>query len=142
MRKIKYAEIKNQVWLTIPQEDVMQNQDNMQSAYTDKCPLRYALDKIGGKWKIPILWELNLNNAMRFGQLKKEIHGITNAMLSASLQELILDGIVERVQYNEMPVRVEYSLTDAGKELFPILSQISKWGAKQQASTATLNGEK
>jgi DNA-binding HxlR family transcriptional regulator len=69
---------------------------------------------------------------MRFGQLKKEIHGITNAMLSASLQELIHDGIVKRVQYNEMPLRVEYSLTDAGKELFPILSQMSDWGAKHQ----------
>jgi DNA-binding HxlR family transcriptional regulator len=110
----------------------MQNQEKPQSAYSEKCPLRYALDKIGGKWKIPILWELNINDTMRFGQLKKEIHSITNAMLSASLQELIHDGIVKRVQYNEMPLRVEYSLTDAGKELFPILSQMSDWGAKQQ----------
>jgi DNA-binding HxlR family transcriptional regulator len=110
----------------------MQNQENAHSAYSEKCPLRYALDKIGGKWKIPILWELNINDTMRFGQLNNEIHGITNAMLSASLQELIHDGIVKRVQYNEMPLRVEYSLTDAGKELFPILSQMSEWGAKQQ----------
>lgn len=102
------------------------------SAYTNKCPLRYALDKIGGKWKIPILWELNINGTMRFSQLKKEIHGITNAMLSSSLQELIDDGIVERIQYNEMPLCVEYFLTDAGQELFPILSQISEWGLRQQ----------
>jgi DNA-binding HxlR family transcriptional regulator len=140
VRKFKYAEIKNQVCLTIPQEDAMQDQERTQFTYTDKCPLRYALDKIGGKWKIPILWELNINNTMRFNQLKKEIHGITNAMLSTNLQELIHDGIVERVQYNEMPVRVEYFLTDAGKELFPILSQLSEWGEQQQASTtATLN---
>lgn len=101
-------------------------------AYTDKCPLRYALDKIGGKWKIPILWMLNVSGTMRFNQLKREIHGITNTMLANSLQELIGDGLVERVQYNEMPLRVEYSLTEAGKALFPILSQITEWGKAQQ----------
>ncbi|MDO4260787.1 MAG: helix-turn-helix domain-containing protein [Eubacteriales bacterium] len=100
--------------------------------YTDKCPLRYALDKIGGKWKIPILWMLNIHGTMRFNQLKKEIHGITNAMLAGSLQELMEDGLVERVQYNEMPLRVEYFLTEAGTALFPILSQITEWGKEQQ----------
>lgn len=104
----------------------------IETSYSEKCPLRYALDKIGGKWKIPILWELNIHEIMRFNQLKKEIHGITNTMLANSLQELIDDGLVERVQYNEMPLRVEYFLTEAGKALFPILSQITEWGKKQQ----------
>lgn len=106
--------------------------NNLKTPYTEKCPLRYALDKIGGKWKIPILWELNINGTMRFNQLKKEIHGITNTMLANSLQELINDGLVTRVQYNEMPLRVEYFLTDTGKSLFPILSQITDWGLEQQ----------
>lgn len=101
--------------------------------YTEKCPLRYALDKIGGKWKIPILWELNVNGIMRFNQLKKEVHGITNTMLANSLQELMDDGLVNRIQYNEMPLRVEYSLTETGKSLFPILSEITSWGAEQQS---------
>ena len=69
---------------------------------------------------------------MRFNQLKKEVHGITNTMLANSLQELLNDGLVNRIQYDEMPVRVEYFLTDAGKSLFPILSQISEWGLAQQ----------
>lgn len=105
------------------------------TAYSEKCPMRYALEKIGGKWKIPVLWELNINGTMRFNQLKKEIHGITNTMLTNTLQELINDGLVKRVQYNEMPLRVEYFLTDTGKSLFPILSQIADWGAKQQENT-------
>ena len=108
----------------------MQNMPD--SSYTEKCPLRFALDKIGGKWKIPILWELNLNETMRFNQLKREIHGITNTMLSNSLQELIDDGLVKRIQYNEMPLRGEYFLTDKGKSLFPILKQITAWGMEQQ----------
>lgn len=108
------------------------NDELIQPSYSDECPLRYALNKIGGKWKIPILWELNLHEVMRFNQLKKEIHGITNTMLTNSLQELIYDNLIRRVQYNEMPLRVEYSLTDSGKELFPILSAITDWGMKQQ----------
>lgn len=105
---------------------------NPGSAYTEKCPLRYAMDKIGGKWKIPVLWELNLNGTMRFNELKREVHGITNAALSGTLQELIEDGLVRRIQYNEMPLRVEYYLTDAGKQLFPILSQLTDWGEQQK----------
>lgn len=103
-----------------------------ETSYTDTCPLRYALDKIGGKWKIPILWELNLNGTMRFNQLKHEVHGVTNAMLAASLQELVNDSLVTRTQYDEMPVRVEYTLTDAGAALFPILSELAEWGLQQK----------
>lgn len=108
------------------------NDEIKSNSYTEKCPLKYALDKIGGKWKIPILWELNINGTMRFNQLKKEIHGITNTMLANSLQELMDDDLVKRIQYNEMPLRVEYFLTDTGKSLFPILSQIVEWGLEQQ----------
>ena len=109
------------------------------ASYTEKCPLRYALDKIGGKWKIPILWELNINENMRFNQLKKEVHGITNTMLANSLQELIADGLVSRIQYNEMPLRVEYFLTEDGKSLFPILEQITDWGSRQQKNNSDNN---
>lgn len=102
------------------------------TSYTEKCPLRYALDKIGGKWKIPVLWELNANGTMRFGQIRREVHGVTSAMLSSTLWELIGDGLVSRAQYDEMPLRVEYSLTEAGESLFPVLSQIAEWGLRQQ----------
>lgn len=110
----------------------MENKEQRHEVYTEKCPLRYALDKIGGKWKIPVLWELNINGTMRYNQLKKDIHGITNTMLANTLQELTEDGLVERIQYNEMPLRVEYFLTDKGKSLFPILSEMTEWGSNQQ----------
>lgn len=100
-----------------------------EASYTEKCPLRRALDKVGGKWKIPVLWTLSSADAMRFNRLKREVHGITNAMLSATLQELGEDGLVKRVQYNEMPVRVEYSLTESGRALLPIFDQLIEWGA-------------
>jgi DNA-binding HxlR family transcriptional regulator len=69
---------------------------------------------------------------MRFNELKKEIYGITNTMLSNSLQVMQNDNLVQRVQYNEMPLRVEYSLTDTGKEVLPILLELSKWGLEQK----------
>ena len=109
--------------------------------YTEKCPLRFVMDTIGGKWKIPILWELNLNEVMRFNQLKNSVHGITNKMLTNSLQELIEAGLVERVQYNEMPVRVEYFLTDTGKELFPVLKSLTEWGDKHNVNGYNMSAE-
>lgn len=69
---------------------------------------------------------------MRFNELKKEIYGITNTMLSNSLQVMQNDNLVQRVQYNEMPLRVEYSLTDTGKGVLPILLELSKWGLEQK----------
>ncbi len=100
----------------------------------DNCPLNYTLSLIGGKWKIPILGALCQNGTMRFNQLKKDVQGITNTMLSNSLQELENDNLVKRIQYNEMPVRVEYSLTEMCDELIPILIELSKWGILQMSS--------
>lgn len=68
-------------------------------------------------------------NQLRFGQLKKNLAGITNTMLSATLKALEERGIVERVQYNEVPSRVEYSLTEAGKAMLHIYYEMAKWGS-------------
>jgi len=92
------------------------------------CPLQYALSLIGGKWKIPILCALNQDGSTRYNELKKKIGKITNTMLANSLKELEQDGLILRTQYMEIPVRVEYSITDIGKELVPILDQLSQWG--------------
>jgi len=110
------------------------NEDFLQHSYSEDCPLRYTLNLIGGKWKIPILWELSRSKNMRFNKLKQNISGITNTMLTNSLQEMRNDNLVERVQYNEMPLRVEYSLTETGKGLFPILLELTKWGMRQMQS--------
>ena len=92
------------------------------------CPLTAVLDVIGGKWKIPILCALSGAPATRYNELKRRVPFITNTMLANSLRELEVDGLVLRRQYAEMPVRVEYSLTDTGLSLLPILTDMQAWG--------------
>lgn len=109
---------------------------NGQSLYKnsfDSCPLTFALNLIGGKWRLPIIWALNKNGTMRYNELKRSIHGITNMMLTQSLKELELDGIVNRRQFLEVPPRVEYSLTENGKELVPALKALANWGKKMKS---------
>ena len=92
------------------------------------CGLKKVLDIVGGKWKIMILCVIDNNEVVRYGELSRAIEGITNTMLSNSLKELESDGFVVRKQYDEMPVRVEYSLSDKAKSLIPILLELKKWG--------------
>ena len=92
------------------------------------CGLKRVIDTIGGKWKIMILCVIDKNEIVRYGELRRSIHGITNTMLANSLKELESDGLVERKQYDEMPVRVEYNLTEKTKSLIPILLELKKWG--------------
>lgn len=95
------------------------------------CPITYALKLIGGKWRIPILWTLSQNGTMRYNELKRNITGITNMMLTQSLKDLEATGLINRVQYMEIPPRVEYSLTDTGMSLLPALAELARWGTKQ-----------
>lgn len=90
--------------------------------------INYALDIISGKWKLPILWEISRHKSIRFNQLQKSLDGISSLMLTRSLKELVDKKIVLRVQYNEIPPHVEYSLTELGKGLCPILHAIEDWG--------------
>ena len=92
------------------------------------CGLKKVIDIVGGKWKIMILCVIDYQEVVRYGELSRAIHGITNTMLANSLKELEADGLVERKQYNEIPVRVEYNLTEKAKSLIPILLQLKKWG--------------
>jgi DNA-binding HxlR family transcriptional regulator len=83
---------------------------------------------MGGKWKGPILCALHQDGTTRYNELKRKIHGITNTMLASSLKELEACGLIQRTQYAEMPVRVEYTLTKASDDLIPILNQLARWG--------------
>lgn len=94
------------------------------------CPVAYSLKVIEGKWKIPILWVLSQNGTLRYNELKKSIEGITNMMLTSSLKELEKDKLVDRVQYNEIPPHVDYSLSETGKKLLPVLDELAKWGTE------------
>jgi DNA-binding HxlR family transcriptional regulator len=100
-----------------------------QSLFSEKCPMHLAIDMIGGKWKIPILWVLSEKGTLRFGQLKHEVHGITNTMLSSTLKELGEDNLVSRKVLDTVPPQVEYSLTKKAGELVPILEDMANWGA-------------
>lgn len=91
------------------------------------CPLEYASFIIGGKWKLRILWILSQADYVRFNTLKRDLDGITDLMLTKSLKELVSADVVKRVQYNEIPPRVEYSLTENGLKLIEALVPINKW---------------
>ncbi len=97
---------------------------------TGNCPVTYLLTMLQGKWKFQIIYELCIQNPARFGTLLKCIDGITNTMLTSSLRDLIKDGLVSRIQYNEIPPHVEYSLTPKGKELLPVFYEMTRWGLK------------
>lgn len=94
----------------------------------DNCPVSYALSMLNGKWKLPIIWNLTQQESIRFNELQRSLNGISNIMLSKSLQELENDKIVSRMQYNSIPPRVEYSLTDLGYSLQPVLMMLGEWG--------------
>jgi DNA-binding HxlR family transcriptional regulator len=97
----------------------------------ESCDLTYAVCKIGGRWKLLILCKLE-EGKLRFGELKKQITGITERMLTLQLRELEKDGLIKRTVYAEVPPRVDYELTKIAKELIPIWSQLSNWGAKHK----------
>ena len=92
-----------------------------------KCPLTMSLGVIGGKWKPLIIANLD-KSKKRFGQLDAAIQGISRKVLTTQLNELVNDKLVVRTAFAETPPRVEYSLTDKGKELIPIFQEIAKWG--------------
>ncbi|GFN36589.1 winged helix-turn-helix transcriptional regulator [Tepidimicrobium xylanilyticum] len=92
-----------------------------------RCPLEYGLDIFGGKWKSRVICVLAEKKVLRYSAIRKEMINITDSVLASTLKELINDGIVKREQYNEIPPRVEYSLTDKGKSVVPILQTICQW---------------
>lgn len=90
-------------------------------------PIEVTLQVVCGKWKGVILCCL-LGKTLRFGELQKEIPRITQKVLTQQLRELEEDNLVKRVVYNEMPPKVEYSLTEYGEELKPMLNTLANWG--------------
>ncbi|MCO6010944.1 helix-turn-helix transcriptional regulator [Actinoallomurus purpureus] len=91
------------------------------------CGIDAAMDVIGGKWKVLILWALN-ERPCRFGELRRYLPGITEKVLASHLRELEEDGIVHREAYDEVPPRVEYSLTALGVSLNAALAPLGAWG--------------
>lgn len=91
------------------------------------CPVEYTLDVIGGKWKGLLLYHL-INGPIRFNEFRRICPTITQRMLTLQLRELEQDGIVHREVYHQVPPKVEYSLTEFGQTLVPIILKMKEWG--------------
>ncbi|WP_066715707.1 winged helix-turn-helix transcriptional regulator [Clostridium sp. Marseille-P299] len=91
-------------------------------------PFAYAMSLTGGKWKMHILFWLRSREVMRYSELKRALEGVTHKMLSNQLKELEKDGLIIRNEYTQVPPKVEYSLSELGKSLMPILHEICLWG--------------
>ncbi|WP_113927129.1 winged helix-turn-helix transcriptional regulator [Bacillus sp. P14.5] len=96
-----------------------------------KCSIEYTLNKVGGKWKLVILWHLAFDGMHRYNEMRRLLPGITHKMLSQQLKELEQEGLINRKQYNEVPPKVEYSISEKGETLKPLLEEMHKWGSGQ-----------
>ncbi len=92
-----------------------------------RCPLEYGLDIFGGKWDSRIICVLAAKETLRYNELRRELTDITDTVLAASLKSLIKNEIVSRKSYDEVPPKVEYSLTEKGASVVPILQSICRW---------------
>jgi DNA-binding HxlR family transcriptional regulator len=96
------------------------------------CPVETSMEVLGGKWKPRILWKLTRDGTLRYAQIKRDLGAITPKMLTQQLRELERDGLIARKVYPEVPPRVEYSLSDFGKTLRPVLFALADWGTENR----------
>ena len=92
-----------------------------------RCPLEYGLDVFGGRWKSRIICVLAAKDTLRYSELRNELANISDAVLSSEIKELMASDIVNRRSYDEIPPHVEYSLTEKGASVVPILQSICQW---------------
>ncbi len=101
------------------------------------CPLEYGLDIFGGKWKSRIICVIAANKVLRYSAIRKELSNISDAVLGAMLKELLEDGILNREQYDSIPPKVEYSMTEKGETILPILQSICQWSKEYSENEIT-----
>ena len=97
------------------------------------CPADETLELIGGRWKVPILWKL-FDGKHRFGELLRSLDPCTQKMLAQQLREMERDGLVKRRVYAQVPPKVEYSLTPAGRSLKPVVDAMIRWSSRRRRS--------
>lgn len=98
----------------------------------EMAPFNQALDLISGKWKMNILYALSTLGTMRYGEIQRILGNVTHRVLANKLKELEENGLISRTVYPEIPPKVEYSITERGKSLLPILKQICDWGREHE----------
>jgi DNA-binding HxlR family transcriptional regulator len=97
------------------------------------CEVATTLEVIGGRWKAVILFHL-MDDTQRFGELRRKLPGVTQRMLTLQLRELERDGVVKRTVYPQVPPKVEYSLTEFGRSLIPVLIAMRDWGRTRRTT--------
>ncbi len=110
-----------------------------------RCPLEYGLEIFGGKWNSRIICVLAAKETLRYSELRQEMGNITDAVLASTLKILIANGLVLRKSYDEIPPRVEYTLTEKGKSVVPILQSICHWSGafyKEENDTPMIQCQK
>ncbi|MNJ90975.1 putative HTH-type transcriptional regulator YybR [compost metagenome] len=121
-----------------PIKETSSNNENKKTI-TEFCPVSFTLDKISGRWKPLIVWNLR-NGKRRYSELKKAIPSITEKMLIQHLKQLETDQLVIREMVAVMPPHVEYRLSDSGKELIPALDAMAVWGLNNGSPVPGISG--
>ena len=99
---------------------------------SEMCPMDLGINILSGKWKLKILWNIQRKNIIRFNELKKLLGSITTKTLTNQLRELEEQKIIRRNVYPEVPPKVEYSLTELGESIIPVLKMLCEWGKEYQ----------
>ncbi len=103
-------------------------------------PVEFAMDRIGGTWKMPILWRLK-DRIMRYGELKRSIPHITDKMLTTQLRQLEAEGFITRKVYAVVPPKVEYAITEKGRTAVPVIETIRNYGLALMKAEGITKGE-
>lgn len=106
------------------------NRNEVRDALYPDCPIRNVLSRVGDKWSMLVLFTLENNNSQRFKELQRNIPDISQKMLTATLKTLEGDGLVSREAFPEIPPRVEYSLTEKGQSLIPLINNLISWASE------------
>lgn len=104
-----------------------------------RCPLEYGMELFGGKWNSRIICVLATLGTLRYSELRREMGNITDAVLAATLKNLIANEIVLRRSYDEIPPHVEYALTEKGQSIVPILQSICQWAGAFYKDTSDIS---
>ena len=113
------------------------NRTEVRDALFPRCPIRNVLSRIGDKWSMLVLFTLENNECQRFKELQRNIPDISQKMLTATLKTLEADGLVRREAYAEVPPRVEYSLSDKGRSLLPLINNLLAWAIENMEGIIT-----
>ena len=106
------------------------NRNEVRDALYPNCPIRNVLSRVGDKWSMLVLFTLENNDSQRFKELQRNIPDISHKMLTATLKMLEGDGLIHREVFPEIPPRVEYSLTEKGKSLLPLIDNLLSWASE------------